>query len=99
MGRAVSYEREAGRDAQDVRAEGHGFDGRSTGDGTVRFILAAGTLDGSVTLSPNQWLRARTLGADCHLYAVRGSEMVRVRNPGSLRAERVRSGYVIRLRS
>ncbi len=97
--RAVSYERDVGRDAQDVRAAGHGFDVRSTGGGTVRFILAAGVQDGAVTLSPNQWLRARTLGADCHLYAVRGSEMVRVRNPGSLRAERVRSGYVIRLRS
>ena len=99
VGRAASYERDTGRDAQDVRAEGHGFDVRSTGGGTVRFILAADTLDGTVTLSPNQWLRARTLGADCYLYAVRGDNMVRVRNPGSLRAQRVRSGYVIYLRS
>lgn len=99
VSRAITYETEAGRDAQDIRAAGHGFDIRSTDGDTVRFILAASVLNGAVTLSPNQWLRARTLGADCYLYAVRGDKLMQIKNPGSLRAKRVRSGYIIRLRS
>ena len=99
VGRVISYERNAGRDAQDVRAAGHGFDVRSTDGDTVRFILAADILNRMVTLSPNQWLRAKTLGADCYLYAVGGGKIVRIRNPGSLRAKRTRSGYVVYLGS
>ncbi len=99
VGRVISYERNAGRDAQDVRAAGHGFDVRSTDGDTVRFILAADILNHTVTLSPNQWLRAKTLGADCYLYAVGGGKIVWIRNPGSLRAKRTRSGYLVYLRS
>ena len=94
---AISYEKNAGRDAQDVRAAGHGFDVRSTDGEAVRFILAVHVPNRAVTLSPNQWLRAKTLGADCYLYAVRGGEMVRVRNPGSLRAKKTRAGYVVHI--
>jgi hypothetical protein len=96
VGAAIREEALAGRDARDARSEGHGFDVRSAGGGSVRFILAADVQNGAVRLTTNQWLRARTLGGDCYLYAARGGEIVQVRDPaGFLRAERTPSGYTV----
>ena len=96
VGAAIREELLAGRDARDARSEGHGFDVKSAGEGSVRFILAADVQDGAVRLTTNQWLRARTLRADCYLYVDRGGEIVQVRDPaGSLRAERTPSGYTV----
>ena len=100
VGAAIREELLAGRDARDARSEGHGFDVKSVGGDSVRFILAADARDGAVRLTTNQWLRARTLGGDCYLYAAGGGGIVQVRDPaGSLRAEKTPSGYTVRLGS
>lgn len=69
---AMRYEREQGRQPEDVSAENLGFDIRSTGsDGTVRYIeVKAHAATGAIVLTPNEWLMAQRLGKEYWLYVV-----------------------------
>jgi hypothetical protein len=69
---AMRYEREQGREPEDVSTENLGFDIRSTApDGSVRYIevkARAGT--GAIVLTPNEWLMAHRLRGEYWLYIV-----------------------------
>jgi hypothetical protein len=78
---AVSFERRVGRKPESTWGEGRGFDIRSTGKtGVVRYILAK-PADGPVTMSLNEWFRAKILGKDCYLYLMGNGKPRRIRNP------------------
>jgi len=60
----MAYERQEGREPEDVSAENLGFDVRSHGPGgEIRRIEVKGRAgEGAVRLSPNEWLKAQQLG-------------------------------------
>lgn len=60
MAKAMAYEREQGREPQDVATENLGYDIRSTApDGSTRYIEVKGRADtGPIALTPNEWLAA-----------------------------------------
>jgi len=68
----IKYERENGREPEDVSKENLGFDIRSRGkDGKVRYIeVKARASVGSVALTQNEWFKAQRLGNDYYLYVV-----------------------------
>ena len=69
---AFTYEREQGREPEDVSAQALGYDIRSVDPaGRYRYIevkARAGT--GAVALTPNEWLMANRLGEEYWLYVV-----------------------------
>jgi superfamily II DNA or RNA helicase len=69
---AMQYEREHGRNPEDVSAENVGYDIRSTSPlGEVRYIeVKARATTGTIVLTPNEWLMAQRLGNEYWLYVV-----------------------------
>jgi superfamily II DNA or RNA helicase len=69
---AMQYEREHGRNPEDVSAENIGYDIRSTSPlGEVRYIeVKARATTGAIVLTPNEWLMAQRLGNEYWLYVV-----------------------------
>ncbi len=69
----LRYEREHGRQPQDVAAENLGYDVRSfdPGSGTTRYIeVKARAGSGGVALTQNEWFTAQRLGEDYYLYVM-----------------------------
>ena len=95
---AVELERRAGRKPEPVWGEGRGFDVRSTGKtGAVRYILAKPEGE-HITLTLNEWFRARLLGGDCYLYVMGEETARRIRNPAkALSPVRTQRGYRVSL--
>ena len=93
---AVAFERRAGRKPECAWGEGHGFDIRSTSKtGVVRYILAKPAA-GPVSLSFNEWFRAKILGNDYYLYLTGKGNLHRIRNPaGALSPVRTDCGYQV----
>ena len=94
MRAAMEFERDAGRDPEDVSGENLGFDVRSKGeDGEVRYIeVKARAGEGSVALTTNEWYRASQMGDSYYLYVVwdarAGTKPIVIRNPvANLRAD------------
>ena len=94
METAMSFEREQGRQPEDVSSENLGFDIRSREkNGTPRYIEVKARADvGAVALTQNEWFKAKRFGEDYYLYAVMNAaqspELFVVRNPAStLRAD------------
>jgi superfamily II DNA or RNA helicase len=69
---AMQYEREHGRNPEDVSAENVGYDICSTSpSGEVRYIeVKARATTGAIVLTPNEWLMAQRLGNEYWLYIV-----------------------------
>jgi len=68
---AMEYERQQGRDPEDVSAENLGFDIRSKGKDETRYIeVKARAGEGDVALTMNEWLKARRFKDDYYLYVV-----------------------------
>jgi SNF2 family DNA or RNA helicase len=84
---AIRYEREQGRDPQDVSGENPGFDLRSTSsEGERRYIevkARAGT--GAVALTQNEWFKAKRFKDEYFLYVILNAatrpELIIVQNP------------------
>jgi len=76
---AVRFEREEGRIPEDVSRENLGFDIRSLEGGkVVRYIeVKARSSGGSISLTPNEWIKAKRFGRDYWLYIVTDA----VKNP------------------
>jgi len=68
----MKFERENGREPEDVSKENLGFDIRSREkDGKIRYIeVKARAGVGSVALTQNEWFKAQRLGNDYYLYVV-----------------------------
>jgi superfamily II DNA or RNA helicase len=68
----MKYERENGREPEDVSEEKLGFDIRSKEkSGRIRYIeVKTRAQIGSAALSPNEWFKAQRLGDDYYLYVV-----------------------------
>ena len=68
----MKFERENGREPEDVSKENLGFDIRSREkDGKIRYIeVKARASVGSVALTQNEWFKAQRLGNDYYLYVV-----------------------------
>ena len=87
----LRYEREHGRQPQDVAAENLGYDVRSLDpqSGATRYIeVKARAGVGRVALTQNEWFTAQRLGDDYYLYAVMNAASDRpdlyvVRNPAA----------------
>ncbi len=69
---AMAYERENGREPEDVSTRNLGYDIRSHApDGRVRYIeVKARATTGPIALTPNEWLMAQRLGEEYWLYVV-----------------------------
>jgi superfamily II DNA or RNA helicase len=68
---AMAYERAEGREPEDVSAEALGFDVRSLGPDSPRYIEVKGRAAvGSVALTRNEWIKAQRFGDDYWLYIV-----------------------------
>jgi hypothetical protein len=69
---AMGYERNEGRDPEDVSKENLGFDIRSKDrEGKIRYVeVKARAGIGPVALTQNEWFKAQRLGTDYYLYAV-----------------------------
>lgn len=69
---ALNYEREQGREPEDVSAQALGYDIRSVDPaGRYRYIeVKARTGTGPIALTPNEWLMANRLGDEYWLYVV-----------------------------
>jgi len=68
----MRYEKENGREPEDVSKENLGFDIRSRdSNGKVRYIEVKARADaGAVALTQNEWFKAQRLGDDYYLYVV-----------------------------
>ena len=68
----MQYERDAGRKPVSVEEENCGWDVTSLNDGQVaRYIEVKGRSgEGSVALTPNEWIKAQRFGKDYWLYVV-----------------------------
>ena len=84
---AMKYEREQGREPQDVSKENLGFDIRSHDkNGNVRYIeVKARSGEGAVALTQNEWFKANRFQDDYYLYvilnAVTSPELYIFQNP------------------
>ena len=69
---AMKFEKENGREPEDVSKENLGFDIRSKGkDGKIRYIeVKARAGIGAVALTQNEWFKAQRLGDDYYLYVI-----------------------------
>lgn len=68
----MAFEREQGRNPEDVSAENVGYDVRSTDlEGNYRYIeVKARATTGAIALTPNEWVMAGRLGEEYWLYVV-----------------------------
>ncbi len=92
---AMQYEKDLGRQPEDVSGENHGFDVRSTlygEDGTfagIRYIeVKARARSGAIRLSANEWKKARHFDDKFWLYIVTGAgtdapKLHRLQNPAA----------------
>ena len=68
---AMQFERNAGRNPEDVSKKNLGFDIRSTGDDEMRCIeVKARAGRGTIAMSRNEWYQANQLGDSYYLYVV-----------------------------
>ena len=68
---AMEYERNQGREPEDVSKENLGFDIRSKGKEGTRYIEVKARADeGQVTLTPNEWFKAKRFKEQYWLYVV-----------------------------
>ena len=72
MEAAMEFERKHGRSPTNVsETVGLGYDIKSTGGGKIRYIEVKGRNgEGPVSLTRNEWFKARHLGEDYYLYVV-----------------------------
>jgi len=86
---ALQYEREHGRNPEDVSAHNLGYDIRSTSpSGEVRYIeVKARATTGAIVLTPNEWLMAQRLGNEYWLYIVEDAatqpQLCLIQNPAA----------------
>jgi superfamily II DNA or RNA helicase len=86
---ALQYEREHGRNPEDVSAHNLGYDIRSTSpSGEVRYIeVKARATTGAIVLTPNEWLMAQRLGNEYWLYIVENAatqpQLCIIQNPAA----------------
>ena len=86
---AMEYEKKQDREPEDVHLENLGYDIRSTDEiGNYRYIeVKARSKEGSITLTPNEWLMAQRLRNEYWLYAVMKAsttpELYLIQNPDS----------------
>jgi superfamily II DNA or RNA helicase len=86
---ALQYEREHGRNPEDVSAYNLGYDIRSTSpSGEVRYIeVKARATTGAIVLTPNEWLMAQRLGNEYWLYIVENAatqpQLCIIQNPAA----------------
>jgi len=86
---ALQYEREHGRNPEDVSAYNLGYDIRSTSPlGEVRYIeVKARATTGAIVLTPNEWLMAQRLGNEYWLYIVENAatqpQLCLIQNPAA----------------
>ena len=105
METAMRYEREQGREPEDVSAENLGFDVRSTdSEGVRRYIeVKARSEPGAVTLTQNEWFKAKQFKSDYFLYVVLNAatepELLIIQNPAEQTspAEKLEARYQISL--
>ncbi len=105
METAMRYEREQGRNPEDVSAENLGFDVRSTdSEGVRRYIeVKARSEPGAVTLTQNEWFKAKQFKSDYFLYVVLNAatqpELLIIQNPAEQTspAEKLEARYQISL--
>jgi len=93
---AMQYEREHGRNPEDVSAENVGYDIRSTSPlGEVRYIeVKARATTGAIVFTPNEWLMAQRFGEEYWLYIVEQAasnpQLYTIQNPAAkLHAQQV----------
>jgi len=93
---AMQYEREHGRNPEDVSAENVGYDIRSTSPlGEVRYIeVKARATTGAIVFTPNEWLMAQRFGKEYWLYVVENAvtqpRLYTIQNPAAkLHAQQV----------
>jgi superfamily II DNA or RNA helicase len=68
---AMEYERQHGREPEDVSKENLGFDIRSKGENEIRYIeVKARAKGGDIALTPNEWFKARRFKDQYYLYIV-----------------------------
>lgn len=98
----MDMERQSGYDPSDTRGSGYGFDIRSVPENgsaengkAFRYMLAKVSGDGkTVTLTTNEWLRARMLAEDYYLCVDMDNAVKIVQNPANtLDAVLISSGY------
>jgi len=102
----LEYELAQGRNPVDVSKENLGYDVRSTGkEGERRYIEVKGRAgSGSVSLTQNEWFKARRFQEEFHLYAVMNTTstpiLYMVQNPAGLLKpeEQVEVRYLVSLR-
>ena len=110
----MAYEREQGREPEDVSAENLGFDVRSTdaATGHKRYIeVKARAGVGPVALTQNEWFKAGRFGADYYLYVIlnadrqalsadRQAELYIIQDPAAnlQPEERVEVRYLVRVK-
>jgi len=72
MDLTMQYEREQGRQPEDVSAQALGYDIRSVDrEGNYRYIeVKARARSGAIALTPNEWVMANRLGEEYWLYVV-----------------------------
>ena len=105
MKTVMRYEREHGRKPEDVAAENLGFDVRSTNkEGIKRYIeVKARSELGAVTLTQNEWFKAKQFKSDYFLYVVLNAaaqpELHIIQNPAEQTqpAEQIEARYQISL--
>ena len=105
METAMRYEREQGREPEDVSAENLGFDVRSTDSaGVKRYIeVKARAGLGAVTLTQNEWFKAKQFKSDYFLYVVLNAathpELHIIQNPAEQTSpeEKIEARYLISL--
>lgn len=68
---AMRYEMDNGRRPEDVSAKNSGYDIKSSNDRECRYIeVKARARDGSIALTPNEWMMAQRLGDEYWLYII-----------------------------
>ena len=105
METTMRYEREQERTPEDVSAENLGFDVRSTDSvGAKRYIeVKARSESGAVTLTQNEWFKAKQFKSDYFLYVVLNAatqpELLIIQNPAEQTqpAEKIEARYQISL--
>ena len=105
METTMRYEREQGRTPEDVSAENLGFDVRSTDTaGVKRYIeVKARSELGAVTLTQNEWFKAKQFKSDYFLYVILNAatqpELLIIQNPAEQTspAEKLEARYQISL--
>jgi hypothetical protein len=89
MAMAMKYEREQGRQPEDVSTHALGYDIRSVDrEGNYRYIeVKARAKSGAIALTPNEWVMANRLGEEYWLYVVEQAagnpQLYLIKNPAA----------------